>query len=1042
MIFKMDISSKPLFHDVLPFQCLTDYDLECLFRNTRKDILARISNPVLLKYLKNQNCVNLKSLNEIDCAYYTEDEFNCKVKLYDNNLSAFHLNIRKIGRHRDELIAFLSVLDMEFDVIILTEVGKSSEKFIATIFHSQGYLPFHDLPISNDYGGVAIFIKNELNPVELPELKIKKSCQCSNCNYENVWVEFCKNGLKSIVGGIYRHPGGNVSHFNDSIDGSLKKSSKYDLALWGGDINIDIIQQDHDNIEYVTTLACHNYLPFITRPTRITYHSATLIDHLFVKMKKTDCRMFSGNIYSAITDHLPNFTVIDIGRSKCTKLPRPKTRIYSEKNMLKFATMVYDTDWIANFETYNDIDELCDFFMFNLKRYFNACFPLVTVSRKKSKDKPWITPALRKCLTKKNRLLADKIKDPSPEKLAKFERYRIIVDELVCKVKLNYYKDVFENKKNSVKLLWDEFGPILGKKGAKSKNSIIKLVINKRTLTDASDIANAMNKHFCEIGPKLASKIEEGDCFKSFLGNSADQNFFIKAVDETDVLEELLKLNHRKSAGPDEFSPKLVKMCSYSLYKPLTFIFNKSIASGKYPKTFKVAKLVPLYKAEKHCNPSNYRPISLLNCFDKVFEKLINRQLKDYLKRFDLLYEYQYAFREGYSTDLALLEFNDYVKREIDKGNFVLTLFIDLKKAFDTVNHIILLKKLEHYGIRGHCNDFFASYLSDRKQFVHCNNVDSCILDMVCGVPQGSVLGPTLFLMYVNDMINCIKYSKLQLFADDTITSLSGRNMHVLFNLLKEEIKNMMSWFKANKLSLNFDKTFYSVFHSRKAVVPTVFNSMTINGETIERKKSAKYLGLTFDEVLSWRHHTEKLLSDLSKYFYLFYNLRKVIPYKFKLQLFNSYVYSRVSYGLHCYGAACKTVLNPVHVVCNKLLKLFLFKNRRFPTNELYKSCNLLQLNDLTKFIACKLIHRSVYPDANTPVQLINHFVLNANVHDRDVRDKLLIRLPFAKSALGQTSVHWYGSFYWNRINNDIRCIVDKKSFKKQLKLSILKSYE
>ena len=137
--------------------------------------------------------------------------------------------------------------------------------------------------------------------------------------------------------------------------------------------------------------------------------------------------------------------------------------------------------------------------------------------------------------------------------------------------------------------------------------------------------------------------------------------------------------------------------------------------------------------------------------------------MKDHLKRFDLLYKYQYAFREGFSTELALFEFNDYVKKEIDIGNFILTLFIDLKKAFDTVDHLILLRKLEHYGIRGHCNSFFESYLSNRKQYVHCNNVESSVMDSVCGVPQGSVLGPTLFLIYVNDMINCMKYFKFYL---------------------------------------------------------------------------------------------------------------------------------------------------------------------------------------------------------------------------------------------------------------------------------------
>ena len=983
-----------------------------MFMCTRTEILSRLNNPVLLRYLKNQNCVNLKSLHDIDCCYYTEEEFNSKVKSFDSNLSSFHLNIRKLGRHRNELIAFLSLLELNFDVIILTEVGKNCEEFIETTFHSQGYKPFYDLPISNDYGGVAVFIKHDYNPVELPELKIKKSCQCCNCNYENVWVEFCKNGIKSVVGGIYRHPGGRLSHFNDDMDASLKLTAGYDYALWGGDINIDIIQQEHDNIEYVTTLACHNYLPYITRPTRITSHSATLIDHMFVRMKQNDRKMFSGIFYCAITDHLPNFVVIDIGKTKQTNLPRPKTRIFSEKNMLKFASMIDSTDWLYHFDDYDDVDGVSNFFMHNLKRYFNECFPLVTVSRKKHKDKPWITPGLKRSIIKKNKMLAEKLQNPSPEKLLKYQEYAKIVEELVSNSKLNYFKDVFNNKKNSVKLLWDEFGPILGRKGVKSKNNIIKLVINKQTINDSTMIANAMNKHFCEIGPKLASNIENSGNFRDYLDGSSEHSFFLKPIDETDVLEELLKLNHRKSAGPDELSPKLVKMCSYTLYRPLAYIFNMSITSGKYPKDYKVAKIIPLYKAEKHCDPSNYRPISLLNCFDKIFEKLINRQLKDYLKRFDLLYEYQYAFREGFSTDLALLEFNDYVKKEIDMGNYVMTLFIDLKKAFDTVNHQILLKKMEHYGIRGLCNSFFASYLSDRKQYVHCNNVNSSILDMVCGVPQGSVLGPTLFLIYINDMINCIKYSKLQLFADDTITSLSGKNLHVLFDLLKQELKLMMKWFKSNKLSLNFDKTSYSIFHSKKSVVPNVFDCMIINGETIERKKSAKYLGLTFDEVLSWRHHVEKLLSGLSRYFYLFYNLRKCIPYKFKLQLFNAYVYSRVSYGLHCYGGAHKTLLNPVHVICNKLLKVFLMKDRRFPTNELYKSCNLLQLKDLTNFLAAKFVHKSIYPVVDTPNQLRRYFKLNVEIHDRNVRDKLLVRLPNVKTVFGQSCVHWYGAYF------------------------------
>ena len=210
---------------------------------------------------------------------------------------------------------------------------------------------------------------------------------------------------------------------------------------------------------------------------------------------------------------------------------------------------------------------------------------------------------------------------------------------------------------------------------------------------------------------------------------------------------------------------------------------------------------------------------------------------------------------------------------------------------------------------------------------------------------------------------------------------------------------------------------------------------------TIKRKKTAKYLGLTFDEVLSWRYHIEQLLSGLSKYFNFFYHLRKVLPFKFKLQLFHSYVYSKLAYGLHCYGAAHKTSLKSVQVVCNKLLRILMLKDRMYPTNTLYKECKMLKLDDLRKFLAAKFVHRSVYPDQYTPDQLKYYFMLNISVHNRVLRDNLLIRVPLVRSALGQTCIHWYGGSFWNSLDVEIRSERIIYVFKKQLRAYILDSY-
>ena len=213
------------------------------------------------------------------------------------------------------------------------------------------------------------------------------------------------------------------------------------------------------------------------------------------------------------------------------KLPRPKTRLFSEQNMLKFATMVYDTNWIENFETYDNVNDICDFFMHNLKRYFNQCFPLVTVSRSKHKDKPWLTPALKQSIRRKYRLNLAMIKNPTPENKKRYSDYRDIVEKLISNAQLLYYQDIFNHKKNSVKLLWDEFGPILGRKGAKTKNKIVKIVINKKTLKEPLEIANAMNNHFCEIGPKLASiSVKVANILETFLAIHQSTLFFLKRL--------------------------------------------------------------------------------------------------------------------------------------------------------------------------------------------------------------------------------------------------------------------------------------------------------------------------------------------------------------------------------------------------------------------------------------------------------------------------------------------------------------------------------
>jgi len=256
------------------------------------------------------------------------------------------------------------------------------------------------------------------------------------------------------------------------------------------------------------------------------------------------------------------------------------------------------------------------------------------------------------------------------------------------------------------------------------------------------------------------------------------------------------------------------------LIEPLRYIFNLSLTSSVVPDKFKLAKVVPIYKKGETTKTQNYRPISLLSIFNKILEKLVHRRLTNFLNKKEVLYKFQFGFRKHYSTSLALLEVLDNCYNSLDAGNKIVGLFLDLQKAFDTVDHAILLSKLQFYGIRGLMFEWLKNYLSDRKQYTVVNKVSSNIGHITCGVPQGSVLGPLLFLIYMNDIHRAVPGHDVKLFADDTNVFIIGKDLQVLEREANNCLKNLQIWLTANKLSINLEKTYYALFSSNKKCCP------------------------------------------------------------------------------------------------------------------------------------------------------------------------------------------------------------------------------
>ena len=570
--------------------------------------------------------------------------------------------------------------------------------------------------------------------------------------------------------------------------------------------------------------------------------------------------------------------------------------------------------------------------------------------------------------------------------------YNSILKKSIREAKRIHFSRIFIQCENNIKNTWNTINKIIRKTAnntSKYNDLNVRDELNSNILK-----ANKLKKNFTEIGPKLADSITVTNKtnHNDYLKTKIDTAFQFQQVDENHLLNIINNLTPKTSSGIDNLSIKHIKVIKNELVKPLTLITNQVLCTGIFPDKLKIAKVIPIFKKGDATDLNNYRPISLLPAISKIIENVIYNQTYNYFDHNKIFYAHQYGFRKQHSTELAVLELVDRTIFTLDKDETPINIFLDLSKAFDTLNHTILLNKLHHYGIRDGSLNLFKRYLQNRKQYVVINNAKSDTLDITTGVPQGSILGPLLFIIYINDLPNASDIFHSIMYADNTNLSASLQSIEsinpneTVDSLINKELSKISEWLSLNRLSLNVKKSKYIVHKMTNKKVNNL--QLNINGIAIEKVYDFNFLGLTLNENINWKNHIEKIAIKSSKIIGILNKLKYILPTQIKLLLYNTLLLPHINYCILSWGYKCDRITK----IQKRAIRLINLSKYNAHTEPIFKQFKLLKVNHILQMQEFKFYHKfknNTLPAYQQQLKLLP----NSSIHSHNTRGKTYLHI-------------------------------------------------
>ena len=928
---------------------------------------------------------------------------------HTKGMKVCHLNAQSLLSCIDELNIWLKA--NPYQIITLSETWLDS-----TVHDSEIAIPGFQI-IRKDRnrhgGGTAIYIEDGI--------RFTRRDDVEKDDNESIWIEVQQIHQKSfIIGSLYRSQTEGVDYFDnlsEIVDGFINENIE---AVLLGDLNCDFLKRNALTDHMTNFMEMHNLVQLVDKPTRITPTSKTLID-VILTTNRNIC-VNTNVIHHSFSDHGLIETVIT---SKAKINPSvngsnvAKTfRSFKEFDIDVFNDDLSNVDW--NIDESATVETAWKVFVNKFTKVCDIHAPIKTI-RFKSKLCPWLDDRSDIFDTMHERDFHHKkaVNDCNDDDhWRKYKELRNKVNKMMKEAKRDYYTNKIDNSAGDTNNMWKTLKELLpNKKG------------NLSTLPTTSEndkcLANDFNKHFTSIGSPSYQDAS------NYMANTTycDNNFTFTPVTAEEIIDELKTIPQKKASGLDNISTRLLKCAATTIAPILCKIFNMCLTQGTMPDDLKSARVVPIYKNGDKDELTNYRPISILPICSKIIEKIVHRQLYEYVTENKILYNGQSGFRQQHSTNTALIKTIDKWNVDIDEGNYIGAVFVDLSKAFDMVNHKILIDKLSAIGVKGIERNWFVSYLANCTQYVSINGSISTPCNITSGVPQGSILGPLMFLLFINDMPNCIKHSTVDMYADDTLIYVSHNNVDLIEKYLNEDLECLTKWLENNRMKANVNKTKVMLLGTPNRTSQVNHIKVVMNGIDVENVDCFKYLGVTIDANLKWNDHVKNICRKMCNSLGVMRRIKQYVPKKSLITIYNTMILPHIDYAIIIWSNCSDAALSKVQKLQNAAMRIILGVPFRTHTNDMLKELSFMDVRSRISYATGCMMFKVLHD--MTPYYLSN-FRAITDVHSINTRQSKAgnLYLPKCNINYGKKAFNYKGGVLWNVMSRDIRNAESVMSFK------------